>query len=421
MSGLRDSGRTGSDGWRGLGKACEALLIGIAFSSCTSDRSPARLGVTTADSAGVEIVSSQSAHWSDSDGWRVSAEPTLEIGTASGDAEYTLYRVGWVTRLPDGRIVVPNGGTAQLRFYDESGAHLFDVGRAGDGPGEFRSLRRIWQIWGDSIMTYDGRLSRVTVFDFAGKVGRTLVLAPHGRARQAFGMRPFVDRSLLVEGVVQGERPQQRLFDGGSRLFERYSSDGEALNPIAEEPIGPRWGFTVEGRVAYTSAPFGLAFVPSASDGDFLYVGPGSGFQIKKIAPDGTVTRIIRWAGEHREVTSEIAGRFRDWRRAISNTPEFLRFTESMLDGLVFPDRMPTYQSLLVDSEGCLWVEQYRPQWEQERRWWVFDPSGRWLGEPAVPTDVDIREIGADYVLGVRRDDETDVERVVMYSLDRGR
>ncbi len=90
-----------------------------------------------------------------------------------------------------------------------------------------------------------------------------------------------------------------------------------------------------------------------------------------------------------------------------------------MLDGLIFPDFIPAYRSLLVDTEDHLWVEQYRTGWEQERRWWVFDPAGRWLGEPTVPTDLDIREVGPDYILGVRRD-AGDVEQVVMYELIRG-
>jgi hypothetical protein len=92
---------------------------------------------------------------------------------------------------------------------------------------------------------------------------------------------------------------------------------------------------------------------------------------------------------------------------------------ESRLKGMICPEQISAYQSLLVDTEDHLWVEQYRTPWEDQRRWWVFDPTGRWLGEPPVPTDLDIREVGRDYVLGVRRDD-TDVEQVVMYALRRG-
>jgi hypothetical protein len=89
-----------------------------------------------------------------------------------------------------------------------------------------------------------------------------------------------------------------------------------------------------------------------------------------------------------------------------------------MLDGLVFPDYLPVYETLLPDSEGFLWVKPYTPQWERGGDWWVFDSSGRWLGSIPVPDSLTLLDVGEDYILGTVRD-EQDVERVLMFSLDR--
>ena len=83
-----------------------------------------------------------------------------------------------------------------------------------------------------------------------------------------------------------------------------------------------------------------------------------------------------------------------------------------------FPERMPLYRRLLVDAQRNLWAERFRPFWESESSWYVFDEQGVWLGEVATPPGLSIFEIGTDYVLGVRRD-ELDVPFVVVIPLDR--
>ena len=49
----------------------------------------------------------------------------------------------------------------------------------------------------------------------------------------------------------------------------------------------------------------------------------------------------------------------------------------------------------------------------------VFRPDGVYLGTVKLPTDLMITEIGADYILGIVRD-EVDIQYVWMYGLDRG-
>ena len=397
-----------------------SIVYGIALSSCAGASEGEQPVLTVTDSTGVEIVTNAVPVWESGGGWSTSESPTLEIGTVSGAEAYTLYRVGAVIMLREGRIAIANGGTSQIRVYDADGVHLHDIGRNGDGPGEFRALGGVWRSRGDSIMTADSRLSRITIFGSEGRLGRMIRVTPSGGARQVFGRRPFDDGSLLISGVVlPAQPPREGLFDGGSQVFDRYSSDGSHLNRIGEQPRGSNWGFTLQGRIAYTVAPFAVFSPPNASDGSAVYLGAGTQLQVEKRGADGELLRIIRWAGEPRPVTSDVIARYRSEQLEQADTPEFRQSVESMLEGLVFPEHIPVYQSLLVDTEDHLWVERYRTTWEDERRWWVFDPSGRWMGEAPVPTDLDIREVGSDYVLGVRRD-ESNVERVVVYGLSRG-
>jgi hypothetical protein len=76
---------------------------------------------------------------------------------------------------------------------------------------------------------------------------------------------------------------------------------------------------------------------------------------------------------------------------------------------------LPTYEQLLVDRRGNVWMAEYRVL-EEAHVWQVFDPEGHWLGSVTLPDGGRISEIGEDYVLGVWRD-EMDVETVRMYGL----
>jgi len=160
---------------RSLGLVSVILLVG-----CSDGREPTDPPVSRTDSAGIEIVDNLSPLWSEGEGWTADTQPIWEAGGGTPDSGPTLFRVGRAIRFPDGRVAVANGASRQIRLYDNAGRHLLDIGRDGEGPGEFRRVNRLWRIGGDSIMTYDGTLSRITVFDAQGRLGRTLLLRRQG-------------------------------------------------------------------------------------------------------------------------------------------------------------------------------------------------------------------------------------------------
>ncbi|CAN5704153.1 hypothetical protein BH23GEM9_BH23GEM9_16960 [soil metagenome] len=116
-------------------------------------------------------------------------QPRLRIGQADGDPAYLLFGAQQALRLADGRIVVANIGTNEIRVYDARGVHVGTLGRRGDGPCEFRMLQQIGVIGEDSIAAYDIGNGRITVFGPAGAVARTSTVEPFGKAvlPRAFG------------------------------------------------------------------------------------------------------------------------------------------------------------------------------------------------------------------------------------------
>src|SRR5688500_11012726 len=93
----------------------------VALGGCPS-RDEGTSNVTRRDSAGIAIVESSRAMWDGSEVWTVDTAATVSIGAVAGEAPYLLNRVAGATRLPDGRVVVADGGSSQLRFFDSTGA-----------------------------------------------------------------------------------------------------------------------------------------------------------------------------------------------------------------------------------------------------------------------------------------------------------
>jgi hypothetical protein len=100
--------------------------------------------------------------------WVLSEVPLLEIGVREGEDPYQLHRVRGSVRLEDGRVVVLNGGSQELRYFDPEGRFLKSVGGMGEGPGEFRGPAGLRRTHDGNLQVWDGSLMRVSIFDPEG-------------------------------------------------------------------------------------------------------------------------------------------------------------------------------------------------------------------------------------------------------------
>ncbi len=119
------------------------------------------VGTITTEGNVTTVVNESGSVW----GGNVGVNETLSIGVESGDEPYLLGEVRDIGVTAD-RIYILDSQISEVRVYDLAGSHLFDVGRSGDGPGEFA---RPWAMGIDP----DGRLivqdyTRVSVFDLDG-------------------------------------------------------------------------------------------------------------------------------------------------------------------------------------------------------------------------------------------------------------
>lgn len=391
------------------------FILALSLAACDAGPNPSS-GPQVRDSAGVHIVENSGPRWPDGRDWRLSVAPLLDIGAVDADPEYQLFQVAGALRLSDGRIVVANSGSSELRFFDADGTFLAASGREGGGPGEFEDLLWLERLAGDSIMAYDWRQRRVSIFD------------PHGRFVRSFDLHfiiqaggfptlvaPLGDGSLLVslEQTFVGERRAGLRRD--TTLYLRCDTQGAVLDTIGRFPGGESFSFMEGESWIGGGVPFG-ALAQAAVQGAGFYYGSSDSYEIGYHAADGTLQRIVRLDRANLPVTADDIERFKQQSLARARDEPRRQIRQRMFARMPWPETMPAYDEFKVDEEGNLWVAEYRRPGDDQPRWQVFDRDGALLGLVGTPPRFAIHQIGPNYVLGRWRD-ALDVEHVLLYEL----
>ena len=383
------------------------------------------------DSAGVRIVEIHGTVWDEGIGWTLSEEPLLEIGVLEGDPRYELYRLSGARRLSDGRIAVVNGGSGEVRIYDSEGVFVQSIGGLGDGPGEFRDLRWLQVLPGDTLLAIDAGAFRLTAFSTNGKVVWTRSFTGGGywfEVTERPGDVRLPDGSFvllwatsdIVARVGPGRlRPGQTGRE--SAVIVRYSPLGAYVDTLAVLPGIELAAFeSSRGGIATTFPPMGRV-ISYALGHDRIYVGTQESFEIREYLHDGTLVGLIRQLGVDLTITEADLARDRAQRLEGVNDPASRREYEDFITSLPLPESKPAYGRLVVDASEHLWIsEAFIPGLTTPARWSVFDSDAGLLGDVDFPENFDVYEIGHDYVLGCWKNDDG-VEYVRLYELIKSR
>jgi hypothetical protein len=390
------------------------LFLLLPLSIACAEANPRALAPVVRDSAGVTIIENSAPAWQQGEAWRVAPEPRVDIGVVDGDPAYQLYGARASLRLGDGRIVVANRGSHDLRWYDEHGSFIRAAGGKGGGPGEFQDLRWMGLMPGDSVIAYDIATRRFSVFDAQGIFQRSAAV----RGPQYFARGVFADGSVMMMRWENREEGVTRQ----TTVVVRYGSDGTFLDSLVSLP-GPERMIGIE----HVSTPRGnlpvwtsqeLVFAHNsvlAVGGSYLYAGAQDRYEIDVWDPTGTMVASVRATYNPVLVTEAQVDAYKAEAMA-GYSGEDAAYHRALMRETPHADVFPAYGSIVVDAEGNLWVETFRPPGDDQPRWTVFDPEHRMLGTVDMPQGLTVHQIGSDFVLGWWRDD-LDVEHVQLYDL----
>jgi len=334
----------------------------------------------------------------------------LRIGEVEGEDPYLFTWVPSVATDPDGRVIVIDQGSHQVRVFDRDGRFLFHFGGPGEGPGEmewppccagFAPDDRLWvrerfryhafvldeggARYEEGLIRRTGHRSAPITFDSTGRLIDVGSIVVGGRLVGArFHMGPGTAVDTVHVGTVEEQLTGRAWFTEGRMMT------------LVEQPYGPRW------LVAH--GPGGAWGVASSSE-----------YSVTLHQPDGNTLQIDGPPGPGPALTTSE----RDSAQAdLDDQLERLR------GGAPFgvPDHKPPLANIFFDRGGRLWVEKTAVRGDEMREADVYD-EGVLVARYRWPRHVDLGHlpwVTASALYGTTRD-ELDVVRVVRVRFEPAR
>jgi hypothetical protein len=387
---------------------------------CDKNAGGPAAGAVVRDSAGIAIVENPLPPTSVEPA--VDSVPVFSIGGGVGGPEYDLNEIRGAARLSDGRVVVADNASGELRFFDSTGAFLLRGGRKGKGPGEFEQIMTLWVLPSDSILVYDIATRRLSLFGPGGAFARQVDLAAQGFMAPA-GL--LDDGSIVASGFSfnpDSMPPKGSIYRNRLPAL-LIAPDGGSIDTLA----------VFEGLEVYTEeVSFGGRTFPNpmqvqfgrnttlGARGDNIYVGDNAKPEIMVYGRDGKLVRIIRTAYTPVTVTeADRKAQEGENLERLGETPlrgmpkEMLDQVEGWIRNAKYSERFPSFQAFTLDRAGNLWVQEFTTPGEP-LHFRVYSPGGELIIRTALPHDVRPLDIGKDYVLGAYKDDDG-LEHIRLY------
>ena len=347
--------------------------------------------------------------------WKVSAQPAVAIG-ADGDTTAQFTTIMGVARLATGQIAVVNALPFDIRLFSPTGKFVRRLARPGSGPGE---LGMVW--WtgrsGDSLLTYDFSQIRLTVFDVPRAKVTTIPFLPTKVPGRMLVSGYFANGSWLAATWPPSLGPHADGSYRDSTTVGFWRNGVEGMRTIGTFPnlaffadnSGPRKGGEYEALSANTT------FLAVGSE---LWVGIPESRTIAVYDASAKLARQVRVPLEPVQFDAAELRRVRDRRLSAAKSAADSIRVNAMFGRRESTLGRPAFARLLLGRDGLVWVESFRLDRRSSADYVAIDRAGRVVGRVTSPPGVRFYDFGADYALGVRKD-ENDVESVELFTIVR--
>ena len=352
----------------------------------------------------------------DTPAMELQAVEELRIGSLDGPEESSFGYIDAVAVAPGGTLYVADVQVPVVRVFDPSGIYLGDLGRKGEGPGEYIAIRGITALPDGEVAVWH-EMGEVTVFDrdrqfarrfsvrlnsIAGGVGPGIVADTSGHVF----VRTTASRALW-------STPQVIRY-----AWVRYSSSGEFLDSIVS-PDRDLAGSPFAFRSETFSAP---------SPHGYFVTGRTTEYAISRPLRDGRVLRIERdfdpipiegdersqWERYVQEIESR---RGEEFPRMHGTKPAWKDFRLAA-DGRIWVRRYSTAEHVLGHETRASAVGDLPTvQWVEPLLYDVLDPRGSYVGSVVLPAEAEMLFAQGQFVWTLERG-RFDEPYVVRYRVD---
>jgi hypothetical protein len=387
-------------------------LVAPILSACAAGDGGS--GIVTSDSAGVTIVTVPQQ--------MLTAAPAQQLGlpvlSIGGTSDADIAWLGSAVPLPGDRIAFVNGVGSEVRVHRINGDLEATMGRAGEGPGEFRVPWRLFNWPGDSLLVWDVGLRRASIFAVSGELGRTFQV-PNLQEGQPDVHGVLPNGHLLVSSEDRYKHRNQNAVRRDTLDLYRLNSADGSMVPAGRFAGQEQYEMEVPPVVLLEGAPFGAASYVAAREGHTL-VADNRAAQISVLDSTGAVVHILRLELAGQPVTAEARKAFE--RANVDETwrPTYLAAKRQFIAEAPIPSEMPGMGEVVLADDGSYWVAAYVPEHDREtvaRTWWVVSREGHVRRRIQTPERFKLLGVSHGHLVGVQRD-ELDVESIIVFAPD---
>jgi hypothetical protein len=330
------------------------------------------------------------------------------IGGGDTDSEYLFGRISFVSIARDSSVFVADQQLEQIRRYDPWGTFRANIGRAGEGPGEYRRIGGMTVLPSGELVVLSAPY-RLTFFD--GESGAYVRDFPAQSTLNAPRMLEYDNAGYVYVKDVEGTPTPGQAWsfvwlkiDTSGTLVDRIPIPKE--DPDAEPftlifPEGQRDNFRVATKSAWS--PRG-----------YTVVGRNDRYAFRINHRDGETVQVQRDVDLVRLDKTE-RNEWQAWARVFGSRSG-QRYS--------IPELKPAFRDLYVDADGRIWVHRYvaakkvdlpprepgddRPlsTWREPNTFDVFRADGEFLGTVELPLLVRAMAWRADSIWGVVEGDD---------------
>jgi len=274
-------------------------------------------------------------------------EEDLSIATKEGETKYTFASITAIRADEEGNIYVLDGKEATVNVFDKSGKRLRNIGRRGQGPGEFDMPMGLQIISGRILIVASmGRLSFLSLQgDFQRQITNTTM-----------DPIPRLDSrgNIIARTQVGGEKMTEELvkFDSDFKpLFKITHLDrGRMLPGMKRNPFPP-----------------GIYY--SVMTDDYIIWGINTNYALTIVDRNGNIKRKIIKDYDPIKITDED-------KQSIIKQRQGSRVAATQYE---FPDSYPPFRDMHTDDENRIFVGTHELNREGHRNYDVFDAEGRYI------------------------------------------
>lgn len=346
--------------------------------------------------------------------WQLSAEPTLVIGSDS-TPETIFGAIRGVATLPGGEVAVADRQAAEIRVFGPDGGYRRTIARRGRGPGEFEEI--LWmQATGDSLLVREAERRTVTV------------LGADGTAHRLF--------SGMVDSAGSSISLTRRLPGGAWLVVVDAPWGNPIINGFRQESVtvgllGPDGAPPLVSLTSLAGEP--MVFFPAERSFDFSRFHVSGiplpmGNRVALIYPDTGVVKLFSDAGvavgefqirmPRRALTDQLVAEVLARDESIARNDRYRSQLPWFIENEPKPAFLPMLRQAWADGDDTLWLLEFNLDLSAPERYHVVRADGTPLGLVSAPPRFRLRQVGPDWVLGVRSDNDG-VEQVVRYGLTR--